>query len=726
MVTYQTDEQNKLLADLRAAEEEALVRNTATIVGLPYRDLTNETINTDALRLIDDATAHKAEMAAFAMVGKKLEVAVKSPSNPAAVAELSRLETMGYETNLSLVSSRSLEKAWARYADLSQTTVSRGGLIDINDENLQHIATEIHSNDDIKKRLDAIFAAKDSHQVSQVLETIFGSAIALGSSDIHFEPEEKFARLRFREDGVLQEITQLDPALYQKLLNRMKFIAGMKLTITETAQDGRFTIFYKEQEMEVRVAVAPGAYNESIVMRILNPEGLAVEFGKLGIEPKLLKILEREIAKPNGMILTTGPTGSGKTTTLYSFLKKVYSPEKKIITIEDPIEYHLPGITQEQVSHEKGFDFLAGLRAALRQDPEIIMVGEIRDKETATIAVNASLTGHMVFSTLHTNNAAGTIPRLLDLGIQPGILTNALTVAIAQRLVRKLCPDCKKQTPLTAEQEDALRGIISHAESIGKDYAAYNIRSDMPLVTYVASESGCATCNQTGYKDRVGLYEVILMDDEMARVTIQDPAPTERDIKRAAEHQKLFTLAEDAVIKIVTGVTSFEEIQSVVDLTEDLQDSGEDLAMNPQRREDLGRDDHDLRPSQSPAASAGSLQEPSRNTFAESSDPEEIILLVDYLKLLEEHQQKNPSVGIADKIARAKEMIVSILQHTPNVELLFAGSNPSAAVRDEISRVKDELAALESEQQKNPQRSVAEELGKIRNTIQSLRTEVAA
>lgn len=724
MVTYHDDEQNKLLVDLKAAEEEAFVKNTADVVGIPYRDLTGETINTDALRLIAEPDARKAEMAAFAMVGKKIDIAIKSPDNAAAVAELQRLNDLGYETVLSMVSSRSLEKAYGRYNDLSQTTASRGGLLDIADENLQEIANSIKSNGDIKNKLDEIFASHDQHQVSRVLETVFGSAIAMGSSDVHFEPEEKFVRLRFREDGVLQEITQIDPGLYQKLLNRMKFISGMKLTMTETAQDGRFTIFYKGAEMEVRVAVAPGAYNESIVMRILNPDMLKKDFNDLGIEPKLLKILEREIAKPNGMILTTGPTGSGKTTTLYSFLKKVYSPEKKIITIEDPIEYHLPGITQEQVSHDKGFDFLAGLRAALRQDPEVIMVGEIRDKETATIAVNASLTGHMVFSTLHTNNAAGTIPRLIDLGIQPGILTNALTISIAQRLLRRLCADCKKQITLPTDQETVLREVIKNAERIGKDFASYNITSTMPFVCY--EPVGCATCNNTGYKGRVGLYEVILMDDVLAQVAIKQPAPTERDIRKAAEHQKIFTLIEDGVLKILSGLTSFDEVQSVVDLSEDIGDENSsdtraDVKQDSQRREDPARSDHNDRSERGPAASENLVLHP--NSVGSG---EEIILLVDYLKLLEEHQTATPAVGIADKIARAQHMIISLLENNPNLESLFAHTDPAITVRDQIEGLKNELSDLENEQIKNPQLSVADQIGKIRNTIQSMHREVLA
>jgi len=726
MATYVDDEQNKLIADLRRDEEESLTQSTADEIGVPYKDLTDVTINTDALRLIDESVARKAEMAAFAMVGKKLDVGVKSPTNADVVAELSRLEELGYETTTYMVSSRSLEKAFGRYHDISASEASRGGLLDISDENLQRIAAEVHNNSDVKTRLDQIFSSKDSHEISEIMEIVFGSAIALRSSDVHFEPEETFTRIRFREDGVLQEIIQMELPLYNRLLNRIKFISGMKLSNSEIAQDGRFTIFYKKVEMEVRVATAPGAYSESIVLRILNPEGLAVDFEKLGIEPKLFKIFEREIAKPNGMILTTGPTGSGKTTTLYSFLKKIYDPGIKIITIEDPIEYHLPGITQEQVSHEKGFDFLAGLRAALRQDPEVIMVGEIRDKETATIAVNASLTGHMVFSTLHTNSAAGTIPRLIDLGIQPGILAAALTVSIAQRMVRRLCPVCKKQGTLDEEKTNLLRAIIKHAEDVGKDFATYNIKSDMDFVTY--EPVGCDRCNQTGYKGRVGLFEAILTDDVIAGIMTKVPPPSERDIKRAAEHQKILTLIEDGVVKILTGMSSYDEVQSVVDLAEDIDNAAEKKANeDAEVKGDKSEVRSENAAMQNTTTRLGSFSERDgvAPDFSKNSG-EEIELLVDYLKLMESMQQKNPDVGIADKIIRAKNMIVSILENTPNLEMLFANANPAITVRDQIEGLMKELGQLEQDQTKNPNLNVAGQIATIRNTIQKMRSEVAA
>lgn len=655
MVTYHEDEQNKIIADLKSQQEESYVKKTASDIGVAYIDLTGITINTDALRLLEESVARQAEMAVYAMIGKKIDIAVKSITNSNTLEHINKLESQGFETTIHLASLHSLQKAWGRYGDISQSESARGGLLDITDEALQEIVATVKTNEDVAARLQHIYEQRDSHQISKIMETVFGSAIGLKSSDVHFEPEETFTRLRFREDGLLQEISRLDPATYQRLVNRVKFLSGMKLTNTSIAQDGRFTIVYKGMDVEVRVAVAPGAYNESIVMRILNPEGLAVDFEKLGIEPRLFKILQQEIAKPNGMMLTTGPTGSGKTTTLYSFLKKIYSPDIKIITIEDPIEYHLPGITQEQVNHEKGFDFLAGLRAALRQDPDVIMVGEIRDKETATIAVNASLTGHMVFSTLHTNSAAGTIPRLLDLGIQPGILSAALTVSIAQRLVRRLCPDCKKQVTLSGDQETLVRAIIKNGERIGKDFAAYNISSSMPLTAY--EPVGCEICHGSGFKERVGLYEAILTDDVIAKVMAQEPTPTEREIKKAAEHQKIFTMIEDGVIKILTGATSMAEIQGVIDLSEDVGSPGSENNLNDPKASELPPLEHTLQEAHEVIHSVSGLTNP---------PAEELHVLIDYLKILERdlvlHQTRNPNIDVNSYLIDIRNNIEMMLR----------------------------------------------------------------
>ncbi|KKW15510.1 MAG: hypothetical protein UY54_C0008G0001, partial [Parcubacteria group bacterium GW2011_GWA2_50_10b] len=326
--------------------------------------------------------------------------------------------------------------------------------------------------------------------------------------------------------------------------------------VVEKAQDGRFSIKLDAAEIEVRTSLLPGPYGESVVLRVLNPDAISVELEHLGIHPKLMTILQKEIKKPNGMILTTGPTGSGKTTTLYAFLKKIYTPEIKVITIENPIEYHIEGIVQTQAEAEKGYTFAEGLRSALRQDPDVIMVGEIRDEETAGVAVNAALTGHLVLSTLHTNNAAGSFPRLLDLGINPKVMSSAVNISIAQRLVRTLCQACKKETVLEGREKELVEKILagitdqSYLEGVQKEKHWTSV--------------GCPECNGLGYKGRIGVYEAILVDNEIEKAVIANPS--ERDIREAAKKQDLLTLEQDGILKVLNGVTTLEELGRVVNM----------------------------------------------------------------------------------------------------------------------------------------------------------------
>ena len=286
---------------------------------------------------------------------------------------------------------------------------------------------------------------------------------------------------------------------------------------------------------------------------------------ELGIEPYLFEIVKNEIAKPNGFILVTGPTGSGKTTTLYAFLRKIYSTEINIVTIEDPIEYHLPGITQTQISLKRGYTFSEGLRSVLRQDPDVIMVGEIRDSETAKIATQSSLTGHMVFSTLHTNNAAGVIPRLIDLGVNPKIMVSSLSLSIAQRLVRKLCQFCKKESVPSERENKTIKLILDGMKDEGKDFSKYNIKSDTDFKIF--SPSGCEKCNKIGYTGRIGIFEAIKTDEMIEKIIPENPS--EREIKKVAKTQGILSMRQDGIVKILNGLTSIEEVQSVVDLIEE-------------------------------------------------------------------------------------------------------------------------------------------------------------
>jgi type II secretory ATPase GspE/PulE/Tfp pilus assembly ATPase PilB-like protein len=321
----------------------------------------------------------------------------------------------------------------------------------------------------------------------------------------------------------------------------------------------------EKEEISIRTSLIPGAYGESIVMRILDPKSIQVKLEEIGIERFLYSVVEQEIAKPNGLILVTGPTGSGKTTTLYAFLRKIYSPEIKIITIEDPVEYHLTGVTQTQTNDDKGYTFVEGLRSALRQDPDVVMVGEIRDRETAETAVQSALTGHMVFSTLHTNNAAGVIPRLIDLGINPKILVSALSLSIAQRLVRKLCQFCKKEKVLTEEETRIIKVVTDSIKNEGKNLSNYNINPEAPVKIFAAV--GCEKCNMTGFKGRIGIFEAIKTDEAIEKIMPENPS--EREIKKVARTQGILSMRQDGLVKILNGVTSMEEVQSVVDLKEE-------------------------------------------------------------------------------------------------------------------------------------------------------------
>lgn len=557
---------DKYLSEIRVREEEDVVRILAQErYGLPYVDLSVMPIENEALRYISEDDARAWHIAPFRIVGTHLHIAVKSPDRMEVQGFKKAMEDKGLVCHFYMASTASLEKVWERYKEISFATTSRVGGLDIIGNVLVEIGDQINVLADVKHVLDEVVHGKSIHQTSHLLDIILGSAIKLGISDIHFEPEEEMVHVRFRVDGVLQNITELSHEMHKLINSRLKLVSGLKLTTTASAQDGRFSIYVEDIEISVRVSSVPGTYGEGIVMRLLDPRSIQVNLEDMGINDDVFQVMMREIKKPNGMILLTGPTGSGKTTTLYAFLRKIYSSEIKIITIEDPIEYHLPGITQTQVENEKGYGFLEGLRAALRQDPDVIMVGEIRDSETAKIAVESSLTGHLVFSTLHTNSAEGVIPRLIDLDVNPKTLVSALTLSVAQRLVRRLCKDCKElDTNPTKESIELLRTVIKNAISNGKDMAKYEITENMNIEIY--KPVGCIKCNMTGYKGRIGLFEAIQTTEEIEK--IMPTNPSEREIKKVSAKQGLLDMKEDGVVKILKGITSLDEVASVVDLYE--------------------------------------------------------------------------------------------------------------------------------------------------------------
>lgn len=555
MVTFDEEKQNKRVEELRKQEEEELAQTLSKKYGVPYIDLTITSIDIDSLRIVTLEEAKEANLAVFNEINKIVSVGVLAPQNEKTINAINKIKSRGYEVDVYMVSETSLNKVWERYKDLSYSFETKSGAIDISNEQITEFLSQVHTVPDVQKIISEILQLKKSYRISRIMEIIIAGALAMGASDIHLEPEEEYVRLRYRLDGMLTEILQFDIETYKLLLSRIKLISNLKLNLTG-AQDGRFSIKVSDSEIEIRTSLLPGAYDNSVVLRVLNPKSISVPLSELGINQKLLDTIFHEIEKPNGMMLITGPTGSGKTTTLYALLKKVHTPEIKIITIENPVEYHLPGIVQTQTDEKEKYGFAEGLRSALRQDPDIIMVGEIRDSETAEIAINSALTGHLVFSTLHTNNAAGTFPRLIDLGVDPKVISSAINLAMAQRLVRKLCTECKKQVETTTNDKKIIDEILNSI--FDKEYIT-------GLDTnHLYQNVGCEKCNMTGFKGRIGIHEAIKMDYDIEMVIRENAS--EREIKKVAEKQGLLNLRQDGILKVLSGLTTIDELRRIIDI----------------------------------------------------------------------------------------------------------------------------------------------------------------
>jgi len=453
------------------------------------------------------------------------------------------------------------------------------GEVEIAPDKFAKLKKEVSNISELKKKIEEFLAAS----VTELVEIILTGAICLDASDIHIEPEETEAKFRIRVDGVLHDVMNLNPKTYKSILSRIKLLSGLKLNVADRPQDGRFTISVSQslepetpgsQEnqgysknihssppfaalgytIEIRASALPAEYGESIVLRLLNPKSL-IEIEALGLRKDLTEIFKQEIKRPNGMIIVTGPTGSGKTTSLYAVLKRINKPEIKIITIEDPVEYHLAGLSQTQVDPSKGYTFASGLRSIMRQDPDVILVGEIRDLETAEIACQAALTGHLVFSTLHTNDAAGAIARLMDLGVKPISIAPALNMIVAQRLPRKVCKKCAKS--VTASPDD-LKKIKKGLTGVKKEILPPSFFQARPKI---AQAKGCEFCNFTGYKGRIGIFETFLVDDQMEKFILTLPSIVA--MKESAIKKGMVLMNQDGLIKVLEGTTTLEEIERV-------------------------------------------------------------------------------------------------------------------------------------------------------------------
>jgi type IV pilus assembly protein PilB len=527
----------------RKFEEEETQRKAKTNK-LPYINLYGFPVDPSALAAIPGATARQLGLIAFFKEGRNLKLGVAEPSE-AINAFIRQLKSESNFVELYQISKSSLMHFMDGYAKVVETHHK--------DEEIK-----IHGQDmDVSKirSLSELGQHLQTTTVTQLVEKILTAALGLESSDIHLEPEPQGLKARFRIDGVLQDITVLPADMYHQLLSRIKILSKLKLNITAAPQDGSFSLEYNKSQVDVRVSILPSAFGESIVMRLLRQDKGSLRFADLGITGVAFERLEKELMKPNGMVLTTGPTGSGKTTTLYAILNKLNEPGVKIITLEDPVEYKIAGITQTPIDANAGLTFAAGLRAILRQDPDIVMVGEMRDLETAETAAQAALTGHVVLSTLHTNDAPSALPRLLDLGIKPFILAPAINAIIAQRLIRKICQSCRQEyvpdKKVVARVEMILKAIPASAKiALPKELKFYH-------------SPGCPKCNGLGYRGRIGIYEIFTMNEEIEKLIQKQSVTTE--IRNQAIKDGMVTMAQDGLIKALAGVTDVEEVFRVTE-----------------------------------------------------------------------------------------------------------------------------------------------------------------
>ncbi len=539
------------LKKIRREAEEREARRLADALGVPYLDLAAAPIQIDALRLLPQAEAVAARAVVFSHHGRLAGLAARNPSSPAVTAIVERLTKQGIAVKTFLVSETGLAHALSYYRYVPAPTAAITGEVDIAAGRLAEL---LHTLGTIPAVADAVkkFDFKKT-PTGQLLELFLAGALANRTSDIHFEAEEGGVRVRYRVDGKLYDAAPLTHDVYKFIVSRIKLLSNLKLNVTETPQDGRFTVESGERNVELRVSIIPSQFGETIVMRVLDPASLKTKLTDLGLREDDLAIIERELKKPNGMLLNTGPTGSGKTTTLYAFLIHRRTPEIKIITIEDPIEYRIEGIEQTQVDPSQRYDFASGLRSIMRQDPDVILVGEIRDKETAEIGIQAALTGHLVFSTVHANSATGAIPRLVDLGVKPQSIGPALNLVIAQRLVRVLCEKCKARAPLDAALQEKLARFLNRLPK-RVDRAPYRAIA-------IFAPKGCAACNNLGYRGRLAIFELLEVSDDLKAMIPQ--VADEISMKKVAASQGMVTMQEDGVLKVIQGITTFEEVEEV-------------------------------------------------------------------------------------------------------------------------------------------------------------------
>jgi len=532
---------------------ERIAQELARTLNLHYFNLQLNKPEIDALKFIPKNVAEQAKVLPLKKERNVLILGVIDPYSPELEKIKNSLAQQGIEVKIAIISPKSLEIGLEEYKFLKEKKVSYIGTFDINEEILIEVKEKIQKKEEIENLLKDLV----STDPFLIFDYLLAGAIKFNASDIHFEPYKDKILVRYRLDGILYDIFSFPKNIYPLLKNRIKVLAGMMINIKDKPQDGSFSIVIDKENIDIRVSTIPTEDDEAIVLRILIFGLIVKNLEDLGLRKDDLEILEQMIRLPNGLILNTGPTGSGKTTTLYAILMRLKKPELKILTIEDPIEYKIEGISQSQVEEEKGFTFAVALRAFLRHDPDIILVGEIRDEETAQIAIQASLTGHLVLSTLHTNDSLGAIPRLISLGVDSKLIPPALRLVIAQRLIRKICSDCfleyKPDKEIKNKIQEKLKNLPSRV-----DLSDINL-DDFSLV----KAQGCPKCFETGYKGMIGVFEFLIITKELEKLISKKPSETE--IYNTVKND-FVSLQQDALIKALRKITTIEEVERVTGL----------------------------------------------------------------------------------------------------------------------------------------------------------------
>lgn len=537
------------MQEIANREKEEQVAAQAAKQGLPYIDLTAFPVSQEALKAIPQETAEKIKAACFYFTGEQVRLAALALTPEVETLRADMAERNHAEVQVYLVSQRSFERIIKLYATLPIIKPVSKDIV-ITDKDLNKYQVGLSNLDSLKDKFNDV-------SISDILVLMVASAIKLDSSDMHVEAEEKGIAVRYRIDGILHDVATLPIEQWKRFISRIKLLADLKINVTDRPQDGRVTLQLATGNLDVRVSTLPTTYGESVVMRILHSGTKGVTFDELGLRGDAFNRLKREVERPNGMIITTGPTGSGKTTTLYSILRTLNKPGVKIITLEDPIEIKMEGINQSQVDPGRDYTFSKGLRSILRQDPDICMVGEIRDLETAEIAIQASLTGHLMLSTIHTNSASGAIPRFLSMGVQPFLLAPALNSVIGQRLVRRICSSCIAEEQPTPEQMERVKTELS------KLPAAEQKNVDMNNLVFYKGK-GCQECSGLGYKGRVGIYEIFTMNKEIEEVILSGNL-SEYAIQEIAVKNGMVMMVQDGLLKALEKITTVEEIFRVTE-----------------------------------------------------------------------------------------------------------------------------------------------------------------